>query len=268
MKEKLTKNPRALATVLLFALAAALLATSTVGSSRAALTYYSTTYGAMVELQDIGITLKENGTPVDTRNYANNGAWDTSEGVAAAKKQTLLTELIPAGGELHIGQAYPEVLTACNSGTIPVYLRMTVSRYWVDTADAVAGTRDTALAPELIDLALAEGWENNWIKDEAAHTRERDVYYYRTALPADAETEPLTQTLAIKGLDGVQCTVSKETVTNPDGTTTTLYTYTYDGASFVVEASVDAVQTHNAADAIKSAWGVDVTVTDGVLALN
>ena len=44
-------------------------------------------------------------------------------------------------------------------------------------------------------------------------------------------------------------------------------TYDYDGASFVVEAEVDAVQTHNAQSAIKSAWGVDVEVgADGTLA--
>ena len=44
--------------------------------------------------------------------------------------------------------------------------------------------------------------------------------------------------------------------------------YDYDGASFVVEAEVDAVQTHNARDAIKSAWGVDVEVAvDGTLRL-
>ena len=36
--------------------------------------------------------------------------------------------------------------------------------------------------------------------------------------------------------------------------------YDYDGYSFQIEAEVDAVQTHNAVDAIKSAWGVDVDV--------
>ena len=42
----------------------------------------------------------------------------------------------------------------------------------------------------------------------------------------------------------------------------------YDGAQFVLEATVDAVQTHNAKDAIKSAWGVDVNISDdGALSL-
>ena len=40
------------------------------------------------------------------------------------------------------------------------------------------------------------------------------------------------------------------------------YTYKYDGYSFHVDAEVDAVQTHNAQEAIKSAWGVDVSVND------
>ena len=32
-------------------------------------------------------------------------------------------------------------------------------------------------------------------------------------------------------------------------------TYVYDNVAFQIEAQVDAVQTHNASDAIKSAWG-------------
>ena len=43
----------------------------------------------------------------------------------------------------------------------------------------------------------------------------------------------------------------------------------YDGIVFVLRADVDAVQTHNAEDAIMSAWGVDVSISDdGSLSLN
>ena len=42
-----------------------------------------------------------------------------------------------------------------------------------------------------------------------------------------------------------------------DGVTRTTITYDYDGCKFCVDIEVDAVQTHNAADAIKGAWGVD-----------
>ncbi len=44
--------------------------------------------------------------------------------------------------------------------------------------------------------------------------------------------------------------------------------YRYDGYWMCLEAEVDAVQTHSAEDAIRSAWGVGVTVgPDGRLAL-
>ena len=52
-----------------------------------------------------------------------------------------------------------------------------------------------------------------------------------------------------------------ETVNEENGYTTITYEYVYDGYKFFLEAEVNAVQTHNAADAIKSAWGVDVNVS-------
>ena len=36
-------------------------------------------------------------------------------------------------------------------------------------------------------------------------------------------------------------------------------TYKYDGVEFHVDVEADAVQTHNAQDAIKSAWGADAS---------
>ena len=58
------------------------------------------------------------------------------------------------------------------------------------------------------------------------------------------------------------------TDSDDNGLTTITTTYEYDGAQFVLEATVDAVQTHNAKDAIKSAWGVDVNISDdGALSL-
>ena len=45
------------------------------------------------------------------------------------------------------------------------------------------------------------------------------------------------------------------TITTKDNIITT--TYKYDGVEFHLDVEVDAVQTHNAQDAIMSAWGVD-----------
>ena len=44
-------------------------------------------------------------------------------------------------------------------------------------------------------------------------------------------------------------------------------TYTYDGMEFQIEVEVDAVQTHNAERAIRSAWGPNVHVDGDNLSL-
>mgnify|MGYP000037232964 CR=1 FL=1 len=70
-------------------------------------------------------------------------------------------------------------------------------------------------------------------------------------------------------ISGRYCSIVGQTSqTDDNGLTTITTTYEYDGALFVLEATVDAVQTHNAKDAIKSAWGVDVNISDdGALSL-
>lgn len=59
--------------VLFFSAAAVLLLLSTVGSTRAALTYYSDSYEMNVEVSSIGVSLLENGTIISNRNYTEQG---------------------------------------------------------------------------------------------------------------------------------------------------------------------------------------------------
>ena len=56
-------------TTVLLAAAAVLLVTSAVGSTRAALTYYSENYVAEVEVHNIGVSLIENGKAVAATDY-------------------------------------------------------------------------------------------------------------------------------------------------------------------------------------------------------
>ena len=79
------------------------------------------------------------------------------------------------------------------------------------------------------------------------------------SLQAGTSSSALSDTLMIDSsvLERVKTNV---TATN-DGKVITL-DYDFDGVRFVMEAEVDAVQTHNAQDAIKSAWGVDVTIDE------
>lgn len=218
--------------------AALLLVFSAASSSRAALTYYSENYSAELQMFDIGVTLLENGNEVSWRNYARkDDEWQEGGG-------ELLSHLLEGenGGKVQPGRAYEEKLSVRNSGFIDEYVRVIIYRYWEDKD----GNRVTDMPPALIDLGLSGG---GWIEDASAGTEERTVLYYTGIVPAGQQTPALSDTLTIK----------EETAVMLEG---------HEGIRFVLEAEVNAVQTHNAEDAIKSAWGVDASIgADGSLSL-
>lgn len=240
-------------TVALFVVAVALLAFSAVGSSQAALTYFSDVYGAEVSMHDIGVTLTENGEDVSNRDYTGaDDLWHENTGVLVAH--------IPDDGSMLLNHAYEEALGVTNSGNIDEYVRVTIYRYWAEVdekGNEVRKFRD--LDPALIDLNILTG-SNGWIEDEAARTDERTVLYYQHVLPIGAASPAFSDTLTIwegDGTDGMRATVTKTVEETAEGTKITT-TYTYDGIKFILRVDVDAVQTHNADDAIRSAWGIDM----------
>lgn len=258
----------------MFGLAAALLLGSAVGGARAALTYTSDYYRSSVEMYDIGVSLYEksgNGAPkrVSWRNYDmdQSGYWDDGEH-SDGEGNSLLTDLLVLEDgtkeELKLGKKYDEKLYVVNTGAIDQYVRVTLYKYWLD-AD---GKKLPELSPGLIELHLTNcGQEGSWIVDEASSTKERTVLYYRHILKAAGEgvkeeetrSEPLCDYLRID--PSVADKVSREVTEEGDYTTITT-TYLYDGAEFRIEAQVDAVQTHSAQDAIRSAWGREAEIDD------
>jgi hypothetical protein len=240
-----------------FALAAGLLIFSSVGGARAALTYYSETYSSRVEMYDIGVTLLENSTPVAWRNYDSkkaDGTWDDVSG-------ELLTNMLSEGEQLKLGETYPEQLSVKNSGTINQYVRVNIYKYWLSDEDD--GSKLQTLSPELINLNLVN-LGSDWILDEEASTEERTVLYYNKVLNAGETTPLFADTISIDDSLAAKVTQTTEAV---GGYTTITTVYDYDGVRFCVEAEVDAVQEHNAEDAIWSAWGRRVNVSGGALSL-
>ena len=83
---KKKKMPLGGLTVALLSASVVLLAGSTVGSARAALTYYSENYGAQVEVSKIGVSLEEKGEGsesyqlISRRDYESNGNWKEESG--------------------------------------------------------------------------------------------------------------------------------------------------------------------------------------------
>lgn len=239
--------------VFLLSAAAVLLVLSTLGSAQAALTYYSENYSAQVTVSSIGVSLLENGERISYRDYEHQGGqWSEGSG-------TLLAHITDGKEKIVPGKAYREELSVQNSGDIDTYVRVTVYRDWQDGE----GRRDRTLSPSLIDLGLVSG--QGWVEDEKASTAERAVFYYTKILPAGQQSPNLSDTLKISSdiTKKVRETVSE----NEDGKTITAQ-YAYNGYRFNLTAEVDAVQTHNAQEAIKSAWGMDVDVAaDGTLSL-
>lgn len=239
---KKKKMPLGGLTVALLSASVVLLAGSTVGSARAALTYYSENYGAQVEVSKIGVSLVENGEVVSKRDYDSNGKWDEATGdlLTGLKEE----KIVP-------GKQYDEAISVTNSGSIDSYVRVILKKSWTNKE----GEKDTTLSPDLINLNFPKG--SGWVVDKKASTKERTILYYTTILKSGSKTNPLCDKLSI---DGSIATKVKQDVTEKDGYKTITTTYAYDGYNFQLEAEADAVQTHNAQDAIKSAWGVDVDV--------
>lgn len=245
--EKVMKGRKG--TFLLLGAAVLLLAGSAVGSARAALTYYSENYTAQMEMYDIGVTLVEESAKgskdISSRDYAgSDDAWKQNQGA-------LLTDMLDeTDGKLVAGRNYKEALSVKNSGNIDEYVRVRIYKSWKNED----GSKETTLAPSLIELNLTQ---NGWIVDENASTEERTVLYWPSVLKVGESTPAFSDTLKID--NSIMSKVTEHT-TEENGLKTTTTTFNYNGVSFHVEAEVDAVQTHNAQDAIKSAWGVDVSV--------
>jgi hypothetical protein len=226
------------------------------GTAAAALSYISENYIAQMDIKSIGVSLVENGSKVSWRDYKHkDDAWSQGTG------ELLKTMLSDAGDEqLIFNKKYPEKLSVTNSGTIDEYVRVTVYKYWEDIED---GTKRTDLDPSMIQVGFTN---DGWVEDTSARTTEKNVFYYKKILATGKSTSAFTDTISING--DVARKVTETQTQDEDGNTVITCTYEYDGARFVLRADVDAVQTHNAADAIMSAWGTSVSIgSDGSLSL-
>ena len=259
MKKKngFLKSPALL--IILLVVAAALIIIGGIGGARAALSIYSEQYNSRLQTSEIGVSLIENETTVGQRDYIPSSTdyeWDESG------THQLCQDLLNGDSVLKIGKTYQEELKVANSGSINEYVRVIVWKYWADVdEDGNITKKRTDLDPDLIDLHfLTEG--SGWITasgDDTELSKECTVLYYTEILEPGEETPLFADTVRIDGKTATQ--VSESRTTDDTGATVITTTYLYDGKMFVIEAEADAVQTHNAENAILSAWGRNVTLS-------
>ena len=120
----------------LLALAVVLLLGSTIGSTRAALTYYSENYTAEITVSQIGVSLVENGKVVSSRDYEKNEWKMANNAGEGAANGTLLKGMLKDGEKLALNKSYEEKLSVRNSGTIDEYVRM---RNWNQNSRSPGG---------------------------------------------------------------------------------------------------------------------------------
>ena len=222
-------------TIVLFVAAAALIIGGSIGAAQAAPRIVSNDYRAEAQLTNIQVALTENGLVVE-------------DGVGPDGKveHALLHNLLGNDSEIVIGKPYKEVLAVRNTGSlasngIKQYVRVTVTKYWKNNDDE--NEKDPSLDPSLIDLHFVEG--NGWIIDDAASTDERTVLYYPLKLVQGDDTPPFADELRI----------DEKVLTEKSLDASGNVVYAYKDKQFEIKAVVDAVQTHNATDALQSAWG-------------
>lgn len=237
----------------LLLLAALLLIFSAVTGIYAMLTHYSDVYTAQIETGSLDVALLENGNLVAGRVDRDRRHYQRSTG------HRLMADLPgQSDGIIQLGRAYPEALSVQNSGTINAYVRVRITRYWISPE----GEKAPTLSPELIQIHILT---DQWLMDASASTPEQTVLYYPEILLPGETTPAFTDTVTLSR--EIAALVQEETDT--DGTTTVIRTiYAYHGMQFCLEAEVDALQTHNATDAVASVWGNAVTVSGGKLRLN
>lgn len=248
--KKLTSSARMIKVLIVVCLV--VIVFSGVNFTRAMLTYYSDSYVSGTEMYQIGVSLIEN--DIEVSRYDDD-------------QVTLFIPEIPEN-DLQLGKTYKEELKVKNCGGnlsdqnagIDQYVRVIVHKRWlkVDEDGSVSELADTTLNPDFIDLNFVNINDDYWIEDISQATKEQRVFYYHHILKANEESELFANTIRID--PAIVKEVKTETTEADDGTIIT--TYLYDDYKFEIYVEVDAVQTHNAKEAILSAWGVDVTINE------
>ena len=226
---------------------------------------------SVMNMKIMGVSVLKDGETVSSIVYDGEGNWERTVDTG---------KIFGDDASLKVGETIDASFTIANDGSederINVYTRVIIYKYWKDE-----NGKDFQADPSKIHIMLKNvsgninsdlGWyltsesdepqSGTWLLD--SQTNEKIILYYDSLLePGD---------VSAVFMEGMQLdnSIKKdyETVYVDEDHTIIAYDYAYNGKSFVVEVEVDAVQDHSAEEAIKAAWGRNVTVSDGKLALN
>lgn len=150
---------------------------------------------------------------------------------------------------LEIGKDIKKNIAVKNYGGAGQFVRIIITKYWFDKN----GKKSDNIDPNFIELKLTG--DENWLVPEEQKTPERMIAYYKKAIDVREETSALIESIKINpGIYDYGYTISEDDNGN------IAVDYNISGFNMIIE--VDAVQDHNAKVAIKSAWGIDVEISE------
>lgn len=262
MKKKVKFSKRTMA---LLVAAVLLFAGGGVAGTRAALNIQSELYRAHFYLNHLQVHLLENGEDVCGEQNNLDGASKVTGNLATS----LGYEGIDKPGSVEPGKLYEERIAARNGNNIDEFVRLTIRKYWVKTEKAEDGTytikidektgepeKAENMDPAWIHLTYKGSEDGNtgaWTENPSEATAESRTFYYNTDLDPRADSADLFDKIMI---DKQVAKLGKVDEKKEGNKTVYTYIYKYDGCAFFIEADVQAIQTHNATQAIRSQWGV------------
>ena len=264
--KKVTKMSKRTAVLLISALL--LLSAGTITGVKAAPNIQSDLYRAHFYLNHLQVHLLENGKDVCGGANTLDGESKVTGALATGLNYKSDSEM----GSVEPGKVYEEKIQAQNGQDVSEFVRITIRKYWVVTKDGKIVTtqnaagktvpkKTTELSPDLIHLMYNGKDEcgSSWEEVTQERTTESRTYIYKNVLKGGAATEPIFNQLKID--KSVAVREPEPEVTKDGNRTIYTYIYKYDGCAFYIEADVQAIQTHNAQDAINSQWGPNIKAT-------
>ena len=257
--------------------AALFLSAGTFAAAKTVLDIQSEYYRAQFYLNHLQVHLIENDKDVCERaghkNDLDSGSKVTGE-LATSLGYDHKDGKAEKLGSIEPGKLYQEEIAAQNGSDIDEFVRLTVRKYWMEPKKDANGkvitddsgnpvlVKSSKLKPSRIHLYYngKEGYNSGaWALNKKEQNTESNTYYYKKDLDPGAVSSLLFDKVSIDKEIIDLGEVNETTETYADGNKTKKvykYEYQYDDCVFFIEADVQAIQTHNVNDAIKSQWGV------------
>lgn len=224
-------------------------------------------YSAEISMKGIGLRIDQvidNGlVGVGERTYRDDKTWDESS------EPLLLGNNREVGDRIVTGKTYPLRLSIANTGLIDSYDRVTIYKYFKDQ-----NIKRDDINPAYIEYKYPVNFGNYFIIDEDANTPEREVLYYRRIFPIGGTDTSVPEgrfleSIKVDNKMMLPVVSEAESATTSEGNKVAILKKSNPSAiSGNVEVELEAVQTHNAKDAILSAWGRHVNISsNGELSL-